>query len=551
MRRLKSWRTIPAGGEGEEEEGGDEEEGEPEEGTSVDAPAREARPAALRPPKGRKKKAAPYHGTTYFTLEERNYWESYLLTEKMLNPKFKGRQINKEMHEEFRKSGKDPDDRVFKTKLKSVTDNFLYSTRKYPKSARQIAEAVGAYNKIAVANNAPPYDPSNADMNNKEWCVLAANTISQLESDRCGKIERGEVPPTDYDAREQADMNERLQAEDRRSGTETAQAQRPTRHGQPATPVIQQRQQEHDSRKRQAPASSPRVTPSDNTLANRRQMDPETRGTYRSSGADVDSSESDDNSAPDPFDFDFDSQQDTMDSERVQRGLFLGPNSVASLSENLLNVRLNTQDEAIQKSPVIKRFKELSRYQEHPRPTELLVPLLHSSDSEGGDDDINELLASLLATEKQLLRSQSPPGKASSGQSGRPGGFHPPDGGASPQSSGGGGGGSPLGRDSPGGPASSPGWPYGGGGGGDGGGGDYEEEDRINENRRAAAVYLTMHDTIYKEYPDVVRLIRWPSRILEFNAWVKRRWPEMYLFIRWPRLMPPSYSDMNLYDLLY
>ncbi|KAL2621406.1 hypothetical protein R1flu_001611 [Riccia fluitans] len=128
--------------------------------------------------------------------------------------------------------------------------------------------------------------------------------------------------------------------------------------------------------------SSPRVTPSDSALANRRQMDPETWGRYRSSDADVDSLESNDNSAPDPFDFDFDSQQDLMDSKRVQRGLILGPNSVASLSGNLLNVRLNTQDEAIQKSPVIKRFKEQSRYQEHPRQMELLVPLLHSSDSE-------------------------------------------------------------------------------------------------------------------------------------------------------------------------
>ncbi|KAL2631824.1 hypothetical protein R1flu_016510 [Riccia fluitans] len=76
------------------------------------------------------------------------------------------------------------------------------------KGNRLQIEAVGAYNRIASTNEAPPYDPKNIDKNNKEWCVLAAKTIHEMECNRLDRVQTGELPPTDEDAREQANLDE-------------------------------------------------------------------------------------------------------------------------------------------------------------------------------------------------------------------------------------------------------------------------------------------------------------------------------------------------------
>ncbi|KAL3689739.1 hypothetical protein R1sor_016048 [Riccia sorocarpa] len=149
----------------------------------------------------------------YITVDERRFWESYLLEERMLDPRFQVGLITAEKRKEFLETVALPehvqDEQVFQKKVKYLISTYLYAKdQKHYRGRRHEIEAIAAYNKIALHQGAPLYDKENIANNNKQWCRLAARFVTQVEGDLDERLRTGEMPPSNYDAREQASSNE-------------------------------------------------------------------------------------------------------------------------------------------------------------------------------------------------------------------------------------------------------------------------------------------------------------------------------------------------------
>ncbi|KAL3689737.1 hypothetical protein R1sor_016046 [Riccia sorocarpa] len=363
-------------------------------------------PDPTRPTSQREKQVATVAASgrqppSYFTTAERTFWETYLLTERMIDPKFRQAQIDREKIKEFMiLTKKEHDEKMFKTKLKTLTDKVMYNSAKNHKSLRLAAQAVRAYNQLAQSNEAPLYDPLHPERNNKEWCVSAAKLVITVEMTRLGKVVTGDLPPTDYDAREQAALNEQQVQESLAEVTETIQMNVAIERslGDQQPPAVAQQQgidsdEEFERMLREGARQSRQTLAAqhgrqvDEPVAFRvpapRQPIHQGRDTERRKGPASASSTSDSESdgvvegvgsshppgqgrpsSPAPVGTSHQqghADANLMESEPVLRGLFVGPNSAASVAEGLLDVCLNSQDEGMQNSMEVQSFMDLLR----------------------------------------------------------------------------------------------------------------------------------------------------------------------------------------------